>query len=172
MSDVSGPVLISGGSLTRGGVQKHLMLLCQVLSEAGAEVTLVGSSSEWPQRDLDSIKSLGVRLVIPPAPLRRFREASLLSVLSSMPLRLRRRFTSVYCIGDGRLHNYVMKSVLPGAVNIFHEILQARSYMAGAQWISTVDAMIANSKKVGREMAEIWPTAPVRVLPFLTSARP
>jgi glycosyltransferase involved in cell wall biosynthesis len=148
------------------------MWLCRVLSEAGAEVTLFGSSSEWPARDLDAIKSLGVRLLLPPAPLRRFRKASLMSALASMPLRLRRRFVSVYCIGDGRLHNYVMRSVLPGAVSIFHEILQARSYMADAQWISTVDAMIANSKKVGREMADIWPSSPIRVLPFLTSGEP
>lgn len=172
MTKTSRSVLISGGRLSRGGVQTYLMLLCQVLREAGAEVTLCGSSSEWAEHDLCAIKSLGVRLLVPPAPLRPFRKASLLFALMSMPLRLRRRFVSVYCIGDGRLHNYVMRSALPGAVNIFHEVLQARSYMAEAQWISTVDAMIANSKKVGREMAEIWPDSPVRVLPFLTAGTP
>ncbi|MGA7931979.1 MAG: glycosyltransferase family 4 protein [Kovacikia sp.] len=166
-------VLISGGGLGLGGVQTHLQLLCQVLRQAGVEVTLAATGSDWSTAQLAATHSLGVRLLLPPPALLQSRRCSTLYSLITLPFQVRTQFTTLYCIGTGKSHSFLRRLVAPQTVGIYHEIVSPPNAQSlAAQNASQMQTIIANSEKVGGVLAELCPTHPVRVIPFLTADAP
>lgn len=167
-------VLISGGGLFGGGFQRHVSLLCEVLRNAEARVTVAATGSRWPKDLTDRLSAMGVEFSFPPAWL----PASLgrtLWPLLAWPLRFRRRdFDVLYAAGQGgRAHAWLRKVVPSSVPMVYHEIVEAPPPgSAAAGYCDTADVIVSNSKKVAAEIAEHWPDAPVHVLPFLIGGTP
>jgi glycosyltransferase involved in cell wall biosynthesis len=166
-------VIVSGTILGLGGIRTHLTLLCQLLrrQEIGVEVFATGVN--WDSRSVASLEARGVKLNLPPAPIRRLRKPSALYARLAWPLLAPPDATSLYCIGAGRSH-FLMHRLRPrGTVSINHEIVTppGPDSLAG-QCAERLDVSVANSSKVAERMREYWPQKPVRVIPFLTSDHP
>lgn len=166
-------VLISAGRLARGGIQTHLSLLCQVLRQAKAEVVISATGSDWSRSEIAEMQDEGVRFLTPPDLLLKSRSASMLHSLVTAPFYSKQKFTSLYCISTGRSHTYLQNLVSSETTSIYHEIVSTPALGSlGWQCANSLDTFIANSAKVGQGMAELFPTKPIRVIPFLTSAQP
>lgn len=155
-------ILISG-SLAGGGVQTHVSLLCRLLCGHGAQVTACGTGTEWSDEALRDLRQLGVRVHVP--------RWGRLQALATWPVLLRREYDLMYCIGQGRMHGWLKQRVLRrGGTAIYHEILDCpRAGSLAEREMRCMDAIIANSSRVGSDMQARWPGLPVRVVPFLTA---
>ena len=165
-------ILISGG-LSVGGTQTHITLLCQVLRDADAEVTIAAASHNWPAREIDQLRALGVHVVTSPFGFGPFRFLGKLAAALTWPFRLRRDYDVLYCIGEGKMHLWAGRFVRPRAWKIYHEIVEcpARDSVA-AEVAAKMDAVIANSRSVGEKITRLLDGMPVRAIPFLTSSEP
>jgi glycosyltransferase involved in cell wall biosynthesis len=154
-------ILISGG-LSGGGVQTHVQLLCDLLLEAGAEVSVCATHSEWSSGGVFRLKQTGVKVYLP-----RFGR---LEALASWPFRMERQFDVCYCIGHGRIHDLAKTFLRKEGCTVYHEILTCPA-PGNLMYRSIVkmDFVIANSRAIAREMEARWPAMRVRVIPFLTS---
>lgn len=155
-------IMISG-SLTCGGVQTQISELCRLLCGQGASVTACGTNTEWPEASLQNLRDLGARICIP--------RWGRLQALATWPILLRRQYDVMYCIGQGRMHGWLKRRVLrTGGTAIYHEILDCpRPGSVAEREMRHMDAIVANSSLVGRDMADRWPSLPVRIVPFLTA---
>lgn len=167
-------VLISAGFLATGGVQTHLRILCQVLRSAGAEVIITATGREWSWEVIKEIQTLGVRFLLPPQVLTSSKNLSNFHSLITLPFNLRQKdFTTLYCIGAGRSHQYLRKLLPKTTPGIYHEIVSPPSLTSLAgQCAASIGHIIANSHKIGDDMARWWPNIPLRVIPFLTATAP
>jgi len=165
-------ILISGG-LAVGGAQTHVTLLCRVLLQAGAEVTVAAASTNWPDEAIADLRALGVRVVVSPFGFGPFRILGKASALLLWPFLLRRDYDVLYCVGEGKMHLWAGRFAGKHGWKIYHEIVECppRGSVA-AQVAARMDAVVANSRSVGRQMARMFPRIPVRTLPFLTSDAP
>lgn len=167
-------VLISGGRLSLGGVQTHLQILCKVLCQAGVEVTIAATGNDWSLEVIKETQNLGVRFFLPPKIFSQSRNLSNLLSFVTLPFHLRQQhFTSLYCIGAGQSHQYLRQLLGSRTVGIYHEIVSPPSptSLAG-QCAAKIGTIVANSEKVGQDMAQWWPNIPIRVIPFLTAEAP
>jgi hypothetical protein len=163
-------VLISGG-LASGGPQTHVPLLCAVLREAGAEVTIAAASTDWDRRALDEVRRLGVRVIVSPFRFGRLQALGKVWSFLTWPLFLRRDHDVLCCIGEGRMHFWARRFLRPGAFKIYYELVQ--SPLAGsvaAQVAAEMDGLLATCASVARGMEWIKPGISARGLPSLTSA--
>jgi hypothetical protein len=96
-------ILISGG-LAAGGSQTHVTLLCRVLRQAGAELTVAAASTNWPDEAISNLKNLGVRVVVSPFGFGPFKILGKALALVLWPFLLRRDYDVLYCIGEGKMH--------------------------------------------------------------------
>jgi glycosyltransferase involved in cell wall biosynthesis len=165
-------ILISGG-LAVGGPQTHVTLLCRVLRDAGAEVTIASASTNWPREAIADLKAMGVHVVTSPFGFGTFRHLGKVAAVLAWPLLLRRDYDVLYCIGDGKMHLWASRFVRPRAWKIYHEIVEcpARNSVA-AEVAAKMDAVIANSCTVGEKIIRLLDGIPVRTIPFLTSSEP
>jgi glycosyltransferase involved in cell wall biosynthesis len=155
-------ILISG-SLATGGVQTHLTLLCRLLRARGVAVTSCATSASWPSAAVAGLRARGVTVHVP--------RWGRVQALLTWPFLVRHGFDLLYCIGHGRMHARLKKCLRPGGLAVYHEL--ACCPLPGsvpAQAMRHMDALIANSGNVGRDMQAAWPGKPVRVIPFLTAA--
>lgn len=167
-------VLISGGRLSLGGVQTHLQILCKVLCQAGVEVTIAATGNDWSLEVIKETQNLGVRFLLPPKIFSQSKNLSNILSFVTLPFHLRQQhFTSLYCIGAGQSHQYLRQLLGSRTVGIYHEIVfpPSPTSLAG-QCAAKLGTIVANSEKVGHEMAQWWPNIPVRVIPFLTAEAP
>ena len=165
-------ILISGG-LAVGGTQTHVTLLCRVLLQAGAEVTVAAASADWPDEAIGEIKALGVRFVFSPfgfGPLKILGKAWALVLWYFL---LRRDYDVLYCIGVGKIHLWASRFLRKTGWKIYHEIADFpfRDSVV-AQVVARMDAVVANSRSIGRQIAGLLKDIPVRTIPFLTSSAP
>ena len=163
-------VLISGG-LALGGPQTHMLGLCRVLREAGAEVTVAAAATDWPEDALRTLRAMGVRTLSSPFGFVGARAAlGKLTAFAVWPWRLRRDHDVLYCIGEGRMHLWTRRFVRRGAWTIYHEVAdQPVAGSVAARVAGQMDALVANSRVVADAMRAAWPRTPVRRIPFLTS---
>jgi glycosyltransferase involved in cell wall biosynthesis len=172
MSRETSSVILSGGHLGGGGVQTHLSLLCKLLRQENIDVVLLASASNWPADVLADVRAAGVHVMLPPG----FLGNGLLArvaTLFNIKFRLKRGCHTVYTIGEGRAHWHVVRRLAPQSFSLYHEIVDARNPgMTTVRCTAPVDAYVANSEPVGREMQELVPSSSVRVIPFLTSTAP
>ena len=165
-------ILISGG-LAVGGPQTHVTLLCRVLRDAGAEVTIAAAATNWPREALADLKDLGVRIVVSPFGFGAFRALGKIFALVAWPLLLRRDYDVLYCIGEGKMHLWAKRFVAEHACKVYHEIVECPApNSVGAQVAARMDAVIANSRPVADKLARLLGDIPVRSIPFLTSSAP
>ena len=163
-SDARPPKILISGSLAMGGVQTHLSLLCKLLCDAGAEVTSCPTGTSWTVDALEDFRAMGVRVHLP-------RWGRIQSLLT-WPLILQREFDVLYCIGQGRMHNWLRRRFLrPSGISIYHEILDCPpAGSIAARIMDGMDTAIANSQCVGERMQTIWQNKQIQVIPFLTSS--
>ncbi|HEV3271716.1 MAG TPA: glycosyltransferase family 4 protein [Candidatus Methylacidiphilales bacterium] len=165
-------ILISGG-LAVGGAQTHVTLLCRVLRRAGAEVTVAAASTNWPDEAIAALKALGARVIVSPFGFGAFRVLGKVWAFLLWPFLLRRDYDVVYCVGEGRMHLWAGRFAGTEGWKIYHEIVECPAQgSVAAEVAARMDAVVANSRRVGREMAGMLPHIPVRALPFLTSDGP
>jgi glycosyltransferase involved in cell wall biosynthesis len=165
-------VLISGG-LATGGPQTHVPILCDVLQEAGAEVTIASASTNWSREALEDLRATGVKIIVSPFGFGRWRALGKLWAFLTWPLVLRRDFDVLYSIGEGRMHFWAGRFLGRKGFKIYHEIVTSPAPgSVGAQVAARMDAIIANSQNVGRSMLRLVPGIPVRTIPFFTSDAP
>jgi len=165
-------ILISGG-LTVGGPQTHVTLLCRVLREAGAEVTLAAASTNWPREAIADLKQLGIEVIVSPFGFGAYRVLGKIYSLLLWPLLLRRDYDVLYCIGEGRMHLWASRFVAPRACKIYHEIVECPlPHSTAAQVAAKMDAIIATSRAVAEKLAVLFDGIPVRTVPSLTADAP
>ena len=165
-------VLISGG-LASGGMQTHVALLCALLREAGAEVTIASASSEWKPEDSAKVRALGVNILASPFGFGQWKLLGKAWALAQWTLFLRSDFNVLYCIGEGRMHLRARKFVSEDAFQVFHEIVECvPDVWKSGTLAEKMNGIIGNSDRVSQQLAERFPAVPVRTLPFCTSSRP
>lgn len=165
-------ILISGG-LAVGGPQTHVTLLCRVLRDAGAEVTVASAATNWPREAIADLKDLGVEVVTSPFGFGAFRVLGKVFALLLWPLLLRRDYDVLYCVGEGKMHLWASRFTARGGWKIYHEIVECpRRGSVAAQVAAQMDAVIANSRSVATGIAHLLEGIPVRTIPFLTSSAP
>jgi glycosyltransferase involved in cell wall biosynthesis len=165
-------VLISGG-LAVGGPQTHVPLLCSVLRQAGAEVTVASASTNWSAAALQKLRSTGVRVVVSPFGFGPLRLLGKLWTFLAWPFLLRRDYNVLYCVGEGRMHLWASQFLGRDAFKVYHEIVECPSSgSVAAQVAARMDAVVANSAGVARALVQLLPGIPVRTIPFFTSAAP
>jgi glycosyltransferase involved in cell wall biosynthesis len=165
-------ILISGG-LAVGGPQTHVTLLCRVLLQANSEVTIVSASTNWPEEAITDLKAMGVRVIVSRFGFGRLGILGKLWAFFSWPFLLRRDYDVLYCIGEGKMHLWASRFAGKNASQIYHEIVDCPSQgSARAKVAAKMDAIVANSQIVGRQISRLFPRIPVCVIPFLTSSAP
>jgi glycosyltransferase involved in cell wall biosynthesis len=165
-------ILISGG-LAVGGAQTHVTLLCRVLRETGAELTIVSASTNWPKEAIADLRSAGVRVVVSPFGFGRLKLLGKLWAILIWPFVLRRDYDVLYCLGEGKLHLWAHRFASKNAWKIYHEIVDYPEHNSVVAQVATkMDAIVANSRAVGKKMAKIFDGIPVRTIPFLTARAP
>jgi glycosyltransferase involved in cell wall biosynthesis len=163
-------VLISGG-LAAGGPQTHVPLLCAVLQQAGAEVTIASASTNWSAAALKKLRGNRVKIVVSPFGFGPLQVLGKFWALFAWPFLLRRDYDVLYCIGDGRMHFWARRFVT--GFRIYHEIVGCPAPdTVAARVAACMDAIVANSKNVARGIALLLPGKPVGTIPFLTAAAP
>ena len=165
-------ILISGG-LAVGGPQTHLTILCSVLAQSGAEVTVASASTNWTPQAITQLKAQGVRVIVSPFGFGPLRFLAKLWTFLAWPFLLRRDYDVLCCIGEGKMHLWASLFVRKGGWKIYHELVECPAPgSVAAQVAGRMDAIVANSSKIGEEIAALWPDVPVRAIPFLTSRAP
>jgi glycosyltransferase involved in cell wall biosynthesis len=165
-------ILISGG-LAVGGPQTHLAVLCADLVRVGADVTIASASTNWPLQALEKLRTQGMRVVVSPFGFGPFRFLGKLWAFLVWPFLLHREYDVLYCVGEGRMHLWASRFVTKSGWRIYHELVECpRENSVAAEVAGRMDAIIANSRKVGDEISDRWPDLPVRIIPFLTSSAP
>jgi glycosyltransferase involved in cell wall biosynthesis len=165
-------ILISGG-LAVGGPQTHVTLLCRVLRQAGAEVTVASASTNWPDEAMAGLKASGVRVVVSPFGFGPLRVLGKAWAFLSWPLLLRRDYDVLYCIGEGKMHLWTSRFMAAHGWKIYHEIVECPlPGSSAAQVMATMDAIVANSRGVSQKLSELSNSIPIRTIPFLTSSAP
>jgi glycosyltransferase involved in cell wall biosynthesis len=163
-------VLISGG-LATGGVQTHTSALCRILRDAGAEVALAGTYVSWPDRLVEEISGLGVRICAP----RGYRKPSgfLSKGLACMKgfLLLKRNFDLVLCLGNSGFHRFCASFAHPEGVKLYNEILP-RVNPGSVRFLSKMDAFVGISRYNCADLREKFPNAVVKRLPHIYRAEP
>ena len=168
----SARILISGG-LAVGGAQTHVTLLCQMLRQAGVEIAIASASTNWPDEAIANLKAMGVRVVVSPFGFGNLRILGKAWAFFTWPFLLRRDYDVLYCIGEGKMHLWTSRFVAKSGCKIYHEIVECpRPGSVAAKVAATMDAVIANSRSVGRQLADLLEGIPVRTIPFLTSNAP
>lgn len=168
-----GTVLVSGGMLGGGGVQTHLTLLCRLLRNHGAGVTLVASGRNWPIELIEEVRSWGVEMRLPPAFLAKHRRLAGLFSAATTPIAARGEFVSMYSMGEGNMQLRLRKWVRGNPVYVYHEIVDANPpNSTQALCALKSDALAANSRVVADQYLSHWPNLRVRIIPFLTASAP
>jgi glycosyltransferase involved in cell wall biosynthesis len=163
-------ILISGG-LVAGGPKTHLPLLCSVLRQAGAEVTIASASSDWSHDALEELRATGVRIIVSPFAFGPLQLLGKIWAFLTWPFLLPRDHDLLCCIGHGRMHFWAGRFVRPGGFKIYHEIADCPPPGSLAARIAAqMDAVLATSDSIARSMTGLLPGIPVRPIPFLTSA--
>jgi glycosyltransferase involved in cell wall biosynthesis len=156
-----------------GGMQTHVTHLCRVLLQAGAEITVASASTNWPEAAVADLQAMGVRLVVSPFGFGVFRSLGKAWALLFWPFLLRRDYDILYCVGVGWMHRWASRFVAPKGWKIYHEIVECPvSGSVAARVAARMDAIVANSCSVGREMGQMFGPIPVRTIPFLTAPAP
>ncbi len=156
-----------------GGPQTHVTLLCKVLIEAGADVTIASASTNWPARAIADLRNLGVRVIVSPFGFGSLKMLGKLFAFLSWPFLLQGGYDVLYCVGEGRMHLWISWLAGRRSWKIYHEIVECPLPGSAAEQVAAkMDALIANSGLVGRKMTERFPRIPVQVIPFLTSPAP
>ena len=165
-------MLISGG-LAAGGPQTHVPLLCAVLRQAGAEVTVASASTNWDARALGDLCALGVRVVVSPFGFGSLRSLGKLWAITAWPFLLRHDYDTLCCIGEGRMHFWAARFVSKQGFKIYHEIVQCPAPGSdSARLLPRMDGVVANSHQIAQEISALSPGVPVRIIPFFTAAAP
>ena len=113
-------VLVCGKFLTVGGVETHIVNLCRLLVENGAEVTVVTRVAHPGVPAVDELRSVPVRLLA--TPFRHGGRASSLWAMVFWSLRLSRTFDVLYTFDMSRFAAFLARFVRPGG------------YVLGADW--------------------------------------
>lgn len=162
-------ILISGG-LAVGGPQTHVTILCEILKSKGAEVTIAAAATNWDASSLKTLRSKGVRIIVPPFGFGRLSFLGKAASICGWPFLMRRSFDVVYCIGEGRMHLVAKKYCVLGGHCIYHEIVDCPVRESlGHRIAASMGAIIGNSMEVSRKLKTLLPEMPVKTIPFLTS---
>jgi glycosyltransferase involved in cell wall biosynthesis len=165
-------VLISGG-LNAGGPETHIPLLCAVLKQAGAEVTIACASTNWSPEALENLRASGVQIVVSPFGFGPLQALGKLWAFAAWPFQLRRDYDVLYCLGEGRMHFWASRFLRGKGFRIYHEIVTSpQPGSVAAKVAARMDAIVANSQTVAQGMLRLAPGIPVRAIPFLTSDAP
>jgi glycosyltransferase involved in cell wall biosynthesis len=162
-------ILISGG-LAVGGPQTHVTILCEILKSKGADVTIAAAATNWDALSLNTLRSKGVRIIVPPFGFGRLSFLGKAVSIWGWPLLMSRSFDIVYCIGEGRMHLVAKRYCVSGGHCIYHEIVdcpvrESLSHRVAA----SMTAIIGNSNEVTRKLKTLLPEIPIKTIPFLTS---
>lgn len=161
-------ILISGG-LAGGGVQTHLRLLCADLVDAGAQITVAATGTNWTREQIEALRSLGVRILTTRWGFGRWSPVAKVQALATWPLLLRREFDVLYCVGYGRMHQLLRRYLRRDGKAVFHELVDAPAPgHAIVRFASGVDLILTSSRPVAERWARLVPATPLLSIPFLT----
>ena len=162
-------ILISGG-LAVGGPQTHVTILCKFLRAAGLNVTIAATASNMEPFEIEALRKLGVRVLVPKLGFGRFKWIGTLQCLITWPFVLPRRFDTLYCIGHGKMHLFCLRFLHDGGKAIYHEIVQCpKPDSTAAAVAARMNSLVGNSRKVSSELRLLYPSLPVTTIPFLTA---
>lgn len=162
-------ILISGG-LAVGGPQTQVTLLCKALLAAGAQVTIAAAATNMKPLEVEALRKLGVRVLVPKFGFGRLKWLGTLQCLLTWPFLLRQRFDTLYCIGHGKMHLFCLRFVRPGGKTIYHEIVECpKPGSMGAKVAERMSRLVGNSRVVSSGLRALFPGTPVTTIPFLTS---
>jgi glycosyltransferase involved in cell wall biosynthesis len=172
-STVKGPtkrkILISGG-LAVGGPQTHVTILCEILKSKGADVTIAAAATNWDALSLNALRSIGIRIIVPPFGFGRLFFIGKAVSIWGWPLLMSKSFDVVYCIGEGRIHLVAKRYCVSGGHCIYHEIVDCPVRESiGHRVTAGMSEIIGNSNEVTRKLKTLLPEIPVKTIPFLTS---
>ena len=154
-------VLISG-TLAKGGIGTQVAILCRLLLNERAKVSCCATHCQWPREEVETLRASGVHVHLS--------KFGGWGALLTWPLTIRREFDVLYCIGHGRSHALAKRFLRPGGFALYHEVLDCPAPgSVAARTMPIMDALVANSRVVGRAMQARWPNKPIRVIPFLTA---
>ena len=113
-------VLLCSKFLTVGGVETHIVNLCRLLAQNGADVTVVSRVASPGVPALDELRRIPVRYLATPFP--RGGRASTLWAMTFWPLRLSPTFDVLYTFDMSWFAAFLSRFVRPGG------------YVLGADW--------------------------------------
>jgi glycosyltransferase involved in cell wall biosynthesis len=162
-------ILISGG-LAVGGPQTHVTILCEILKSKGADVTIAAAATNWDALSLNALRSIGIRIIVPPFGFGRLSFIGKAVSIWGWPLLMSKSFDVVYCIGEGRMHLVAKRYCVSGGHCIYHEIVDCPVRESiGHRVAAGMSEIIGNSNEVTRKLKTLLPEIPVKTIPFLTS---
>jgi len=162
-------ILISGG-LAVGGPQTHVTILCEILKSKGADVTIAAAATNWDALSLNTLRSKGVRIIVPPFGFGRLSFIGKVVSILGWPMLMSRSFDIVYCIGEGRMHLVAKRYCVSGGHCIYHEIVDCPVQESLSHRIAAnMTEIIGNSNEVTRKLKTLLPEIPIKTIPFLTS---
>ncbi|MEQ8822383.1 MAG: glycosyltransferase family 4 protein [Sumerlaeia bacterium] len=164
-------ILISGG-LAGGGIKTIVKNVLQLLAREDAEVTVLSLQSHWTPEDFRDVEGSGARFVYPKSPLLKLPHGAKIEAILTWPLRLRRDFDVLYCIGHSKVHAPLRKFLGPGGLSIYHEVVEAphpdvRDGSAKIRDIMVHDGIVATSRDIAERMRPFFPAKPMTVIPSL-----
>lgn len=172
-SPMNSRVIVSATVLGLGGIRTHLILLCQLLRRHGVEVIVFATGAHWDQQTIAGLQQFGVKFHLPPLFLRKSRKLSAAYCCLAWPCLMPRHASSVYCISPGYSQLLMQRLKPRHTLSINHEIVEfLNTHGSAAKCAASLDATVANSRKVKEQMRGYWPKKPIRIIPFLTSDAP
>jgi len=163
-------VLICSQFLTVGGVETHIVNLCRLLVENGAEVTVVTRVVHPRVPAVDELRSLPVRFLA--TPFRHGGRASTLWAMAFWSLRLSRAFDVLYTFDMTWFAAFLARFVRP------------RGYVLGAGWgparpgavqaaaLEVLDGVLLETKLQAEPYRDLLPAGAIPHLACVTEAGP
>jgi glycosyltransferase involved in cell wall biosynthesis len=150
-----------------------LTLLCKLLQRREVETVIFATGSHWDSATLAGLSSPWIKFRVPPGAVRTWKKLSAIYCRLAWPFMMPRQAASLYCISPGGSQLLLHRLKPPGALSVNHEIVEppGPDSMAG-RCAATLDATVANSRKVAGLMRGYWPKKPIRSIPFLTADGP
>ena len=161
-------VLVCSKFVTVGGVETHIVNLCRLLAQNGAEVTVVSRVARSEVPALDQLRRVPVRFIATP-----FQHGGRVSTLWAMvfwPLRLRRHFDILYTFDLTWFTGFLARFVRPGGRVLGANWGPARPDEMRPAALKVLDGMLLESEFQAAPYRHLLPAGAIPHLAQITSA--
>jgi len=163
-------VLICSQFLTVGGVETHIVNLCRLLVQKGADVTVVSRVAHPGVPALDDLRSLPLRFLA--TPFRHGGRASTLWAMAFWPLRLSRGFDVLHTFDMTWFAAFLARFVRPGGFVLGTDWGPARPGAVQAAALKVLDGVLLESELQAQHYRELLPAGAIPHLAHITGAGP